>query len=116
GKDFDPDNVQEGFLQGYLLKRVLKHIYTSPSSALINDGEKITVHSGSAKLHNMQKVKAEHIAYAFVQARYGISSCDKWSKNDGKYSYRDAYYRTIKAIREAPDSNWAKSLLEWWNK
>jgi hypothetical protein len=80
----------------------------------------------------MQKVEAEHIAYAFVQVRflifystldlmywqahYGISSRDKWSENDGKYSYRDAYYRTIKAIREAPDSDWAKSLLEWWNK
>ncbi|KIK32433.1 hypothetical protein CY34DRAFT_154688, partial [Suillus luteus UH-Slu-Lm8-n1] len=59
GKDFDPDNVQEGFLQGYLLKRVLKHIYTSPSSALIDDGEKTTVRSGNAKLHNMQKVEAE---------------------------------------------------------
>ncbi|KAG1831916.1 hypothetical protein F4604DRAFT_934190 [Suillus subluteus] len=63
----------------------------------------------------MQKVEAEHIAYAFIQARYGISSRDKWSENDGKYSYRDAYYRTIKAIREAPNPDWAKSLLEWWN-
>ncbi|KAG1854509.1 hypothetical protein F4604DRAFT_1527986, partial [Suillus subluteus] len=34
GKDFDPDNVQEGFLKGYYLKRVFHHIFTSPSSAL----------------------------------------------------------------------------------
>ncbi|KAG2111307.1 uncharacterized protein F5147DRAFT_772028 [Suillus discolor] len=89
----------------------------SPSSALIDDGEKTTVRSGNAKLHNMQKVEAEHIAYAFIQwqARYGISSRDKWSESDGKYSYHDAYYHTIKAIREAPDPDWAKSLLEWWN-
>ncbi|KAG1808896.1 uncharacterized protein BJ212DRAFT_1302796 [Suillus subaureus] len=116
GKDSNPGNVQGGFLQGYLLKQVLRHIYTSPSSVLINDREKTTVCSGNTKLHNMQKVEVEHIAYAFVQACYGISSWDKWSKNDGKYSYCDAYYHTIKAIHKAPDSNWAKSLLEWWNK
>ncbi|KAG2117699.1 hypothetical protein BD769DRAFT_1313690, partial [Suillus cothurnatus] len=34
GKDFDPDNVQEGFLKGYYLKQVFRHIFTSPSSAL----------------------------------------------------------------------------------
>ncbi|KAG1792680.1 uncharacterized protein HD556DRAFT_1198927, partial [Suillus plorans] len=34
GKDFDPDNVQEGFSKGYYLKWVFRHIFTSPSSAL----------------------------------------------------------------------------------
>ncbi|KAG1849025.1 hypothetical protein F4604DRAFT_1973369 [Suillus subluteus] len=90
GKDFVPTNVQEGCFQDYLLKRVLRHIYTSPSSALIDDREKTTVRSGNTKLHNMQKVEVEHIAYAFIQARYGISSCDKWSGNGGKYSYCNA--------------------------
>ncbi|KAG2143968.1 hypothetical protein BD769DRAFT_1636738 [Suillus cothurnatus] len=116
GIDFNIEDIQEGFLKGHILKRVLRHIYTSPSSALIDDGELSVTRSGNAKLHGMYKVEAEHIAYALVQSRFGISSRDKWQETDGNYSYRDAYYRTIKAIREPFDEAWAEELLEWWNK
>lgn len=86
GVDFDIENIQEGLLRGHLLKRVcshffsfvisfyhyiqvLRHIYTSPSSALIDDGELSVTRSGNAKLHGMYTVQAEHIAYALVQVR-----------------------------------------------
>ncbi|KAG1793808.1 hypothetical protein EV424DRAFT_1649225 [Suillus variegatus] len=116
GVDFDVEDIQEGLLRGHLLKRVLRHIYTSPSSALIDNGELSVTCSGNAELHGMYKVEAKHIAYALVQSRFGISSRDKWQETDGNYSYRDAYYRTIKAIREPFDEAWAEELLEWWNK
>ncbi|KAG1831447.1 hypothetical protein DFJ58DRAFT_872051 [Suillus subalutaceus] len=95
---------------------VLQHIYTSPSSALIDDGELSVTRSDNAKLHGMYKVEAKHIAYALIQSRFGISSHDKWQETDGNYSYRNAYYRTIKAIQELFDEAWAEELLEWWNK
>ncbi|KAG0696451.1 hypothetical protein DFH29DRAFT_1004526 [Suillus ampliporus] len=116
GIDFDIEDIQEGFLKGHILKRVLRHIYTSPSSTLIDDGELTVTRSGNVKLHSMYKVEAEHIAYAFVQSCFGISSCDKWQETDGNYSYCDAYYCTIKAIRELFNEVWAEELLEWWNK
>ncbi|KAG2142232.1 uncharacterized protein EDB93DRAFT_1252293 [Suillus bovinus] len=50
-----------------------------------------------------------------MKSHFGISSHDKWQKIDGNYNYRDAYYRTIKEIREPFDDVWAKELLEWWN-
>ncbi|KAG2130823.1 uncharacterized protein EDB93DRAFT_1108269 [Suillus bovinus] len=85
GKDFDPDNVQEGFLKGYYLKQVFRHIFTSPSSALIPDGETSTVRTCNAKLHGMEKVEPEHIAYVFIQSRFGITARDKWQETDGYY-------------------------------
>jgi len=93
GIDFNIEDIQEGFLKGHILKRVrlylfffllfrlmiyvmqvLRHIYTSPSSALIDDGELSVTRSGNAKLHGMYKVEAEHIAYALVQVRTFVSS------------------------------------------
>ncbi|KAG2130819.1 uncharacterized protein EDB93DRAFT_1263043, partial [Suillus bovinus] len=67
GVDFDAEDIQEGLLRGHLLKCVLRHIYTSPSSTLIDNGELSVTRSGNAKLHGMYKVEAEHIAYALVQ-------------------------------------------------
>ncbi|KIK35590.1 hypothetical protein CY34DRAFT_95817, partial [Suillus luteus UH-Slu-Lm8-n1] len=116
GNDFDPDNVQEGFLKGYYLKRVFRHIFTSPSSALIPDGETNTIRGCNAKLHGMEKVEPEHIAYAFIQSQFSIAARDKWHETDGCYKYSEAYTRLIKAIREAPDRTWAESLLQWWNQ
>ncbi|KAG1774443.1 hypothetical protein EV702DRAFT_974801, partial [Suillus placidus] len=69
GNDFDPEDIIEGLFHGYLLERVTKHIFTSPSSAL-----KVGVSSGTracnAKLHGMIRVEAEHIAYAAVQVTF----------------------------------------------
>ncbi|KAG2357794.1 hypothetical protein BDR07DRAFT_1490321 [Suillus spraguei] len=117
GTDFDPDNVQEGFLKGYYLKWVFCHIFMSPSSALIPDGEmNVTDHRCNAKLHGMKKVEPKHIAYTFIQSQFSIAMCDKWQETDGCYKYSEAYTRLIKAIQEAPDQTWAESLLQWWNK
>ncbi|KAG1858666.1 hypothetical protein C8R48DRAFT_606307, partial [Suillus tomentosus] len=110
GKDFDPDNVKEGFSKGYYLKWVFRHIFTSPSSALVPDGEIIPSHGCNAKLHGMEKVEPEHIAYAFIQV------CALMDFNDYLTNYNEVYTRFIKAIREAPDQTWAESLLQWWNQ
>ncbi|KAG2156559.1 uncharacterized protein EDB93DRAFT_1062754, partial [Suillus bovinus] len=34
GEDFDPKQVQKGLLEGYLIERVMKHLFTGPSTAL----------------------------------------------------------------------------------
>ncbi|KAG1796085.1 uncharacterized protein HD556DRAFT_1234928 [Suillus plorans] len=69
GEDFDAEDIIEGLFRGYLLERVAKHIFTSPSSAL-----KVGVSNGTracnAKLHRMTGVEAEHIAYAAVQVSF----------------------------------------------
>lgn len=75
-----------------------------------------TIRVCNAKLHGMEKVEPEHIAYAFIQSRFSIAARDKWHETDGCYKYSEAYTRLIKAIRDAPDQTWAESLLQWWNQ
>ncbi|KAG1810516.1 hypothetical protein EV424DRAFT_1542886 [Suillus variegatus] len=115
GENFNPLDMQNGLFKGYLMKRVFQHIFKGPSSALANDGEVVTTRSGNAKLHNMLKVDAEHVAYTFVQCHFSISLRDKWQAMDGKYDYHEAYYRIIRAIQEPFNQTWVDSLLEWWN-
>ncbi|KAG1718813.1 uncharacterized protein EDB91DRAFT_1089765 [Suillus paluster] len=102
GEDFDPEDIIEGLFRGYLLERVIKHIFTSPSSAL-----KAGVSSGTrtcnAKLHGMKEVGAEHIAYAAVQARFAISSLEKWKDHDGLFYYTNFYTRIVNLIRGRKD-------------
>ncbi|KAG2127288.1 uncharacterized protein EDB93DRAFT_1109329 [Suillus bovinus] len=115
GKDFDPDDIIEGLFRGYLLSRVAKHIFTSPSSAL-SAGVSNGTHPCNAKIHGMSTVEAEHIAYAAVQAHFGISSLDKWKDKDGLFHYSDFYYRITRLIRERRDGEWVDSLLAYFNE
>lgn len=112
----------------------MKHLFTGPSTALSADGESIGTRPCNARLHNMTTVEAENIAYGviqvcpsrvqmfllmlhdfLIQSRFAIGSLDKWKEDDGTYNYRDAYYRIISTIRDAPDPSWAKALHEHWN-
>ncbi|KAG1732695.1 uncharacterized protein EDB91DRAFT_1251737 [Suillus paluster] len=115
GEDFDPEDIIEGLFRGYLLERVIKHIFTSPSSAL-----KAGVSSGTracnAKLHGMKEVGAEHITYAAVQARFAISSLEKWKDHDGLFYYTNFYTRIVNLIRGRKDEGWVNSLLGHYNE
>jgi len=56
------------------LIQVLKHIFTSPSSAL-SSGVSNGTRPCNAKIHGMSEVEAEHIAYAAVQVILLFSAC-----------------------------------------
>ncbi|KAG1750377.1 uncharacterized protein EDB91DRAFT_1078427 [Suillus paluster] len=120
GEDFDPKDIIEGLFRRYLLERVTKHIFTSPSSAL-----KAGVSSGTracnAKLHGMKEVGAEHIAYAAVQSVFyrlalPLSSLEKWKDHDGLFYYTDFYTRIVNLIRGRKDEEWVNSLLGHYNE
>ncbi|KAG1718725.1 uncharacterized protein EDB91DRAFT_1258319 [Suillus paluster] len=93
---------------------VIKHIFTSPSSAL-----KAGVSSGTracnAKLHGMKEVGGEHIIY-ILQARFAISSLEKWKDHDGLFYYTNFYTRIVNLIRGRKDEGWVNSLLGHYNE
>ncbi|KAG1744757.1 hypothetical protein EDB19DRAFT_1826902 [Suillus lakei] len=109
----DPHGMKAKFDSTSL--KVTKHIFTSPSSAL-----KAGVSSGTracnTKLHGMKEVRAEHIAYAAVQARFAISSLEKWKDHDGLFYYTDFYTRIVNLIRARKDEGWVDSLLGHYNE
>ncbi|KAG1846262.1 hypothetical protein F4604DRAFT_1688468 [Suillus subluteus] len=114
GRDYDDEAMAEGLLWGYLLERVMRHIFTGPSTALGNDSR--ATPSCNAVLHDMTTVEAEHIAYGCVQVRFGISSCNKWAEIDGQFNYREFYYNIIDFIRDGGDKDWVEDLRKWWNE
>ncbi|KAG1726130.1 hypothetical protein EDB19DRAFT_1914745 [Suillus lakei] len=113
GCDYDDEAMTEGLFQGYLIERVLRHIFTGPSTALGQDSR--ATRTCNAALHDMTTVEAEHIAYACVQARFGISAQNKWSDIDGKFKYPEFYYNIIDFIRDCGDTDWVQELKKWWN-
>ncbi|KAG2093896.1 uncharacterized protein F5147DRAFT_820813 [Suillus discolor] len=114
GSRYDKDAMHEGLFQGYLIERIMCHIFTGPSTALGDDSRATC--SCNASLHDMTTVEAEHIAYACVQARFAISNKNKWSEADGEFNNRAFYYNIIDFIRECEDRDWAEGLLKWWNR
>ncbi|KAI6146242.1 hypothetical protein BKA82DRAFT_152771 [Pisolithus tinctorius] len=110
---WDEENQSDGLFKGYVLERVMCHIFTGPSTAL---GEQSHgTQTCNTILHGMTSVEPEHIAYASVQAHYAMSSKNKWGKVDGDFNYCKFYYGIIKMICKCPNEDWVVDLMKWWN-
>ncbi|KAG1843744.1 hypothetical protein C8R48DRAFT_780584 [Suillus tomentosus] len=96
------------------LLKVMKHVLTGPSSALAGDDFHVS-NSCNAVIHGIMTVEAENIAYAAIQAHSAITSHDKWTAEDGKFSYQKFYYRIIDVICNPPDKAWAAATLQHCN-
>ncbi|KAF8546672.1 hypothetical protein OG21DRAFT_1527674 [Imleria badia] len=114
GSEYDPKEIGKGLFQGYLVECTIKHIFTSPSSALHERAK--GARSGNAKIHKMRVIEPEHIAYTAMQARFMILSAEKWSDQDGLFNYTEYYYRIIHLIHETKDRAWVNGLIECYNK
>ncbi|KAE9403743.1 hypothetical protein BT96DRAFT_917315, partial [Gymnopus androsaceus JB14] len=64
----------------------------------------------------MRKVTGRNIAYAAVQARFGISVAEKWDALDGHFNYADFYTEIVDFFEDYPDDKSVVDLLEWWNE
>ena len=49
------------------------------------------------------------------QARFGISSREKWKQHDGNFDYADFYYRIVNFLTSKADVKWCKSLYSYLN-
>ncbi|KAF8443775.1 hypothetical protein L210DRAFT_933242 [Boletus edulis BED1] len=112
--EYDPNDIGKGLFQGYLMDHTSKHILTSPSSALHERAK--GARSGNAKIHKMKTIKPEHVTYTAMQARFMISSAEKWSNQDGLFNYTEYYYRIIRLLHETKNRAWVDSLIEYYNE
>ncbi|KAF8119243.1 hypothetical protein EV363DRAFT_1245514 [Boletus edulis] len=101
GRKFNEDSLLEGFFCGFYIERVTRHIFTGPSTGMGGDarGSK----PNNSELVQMDCVEGAHLAYAAVQARFGISSKNRWTEQDGNFDYRNFYYGLIEMIDDYPD-------------
>ncbi|KAJ7686356.1 hypothetical protein B0H17DRAFT_1204268 [Mycena rosella] len=110
---YDEDDLDKGLLRGPLILRVLRHVWTAPSSALFGLDNGIP-RSCNARLHNVFTVDKEMIGYAGVQARIMLSTTE-WKPRDGSYNYEDLF-KSILNLFEDPEDPWAWETLAWYQQ
>ncbi|KAF8130925.1 hypothetical protein K438DRAFT_2032079, partial [Mycena galopus ATCC 62051] len=107
---FDPDDPEKGLFRSQFILRVLRHIWTAPSSAL--HGAKKVPRMCNARTHGQMKVTPEMLGYACVQARTLISTSD-WTHKDGKYNYEKLFANVVDLFEVDETDVWAVETLEW---
>ncbi|KAJ7691312.1 hypothetical protein B0H17DRAFT_1201167 [Mycena rosella] len=110
---YDKDNLDKGLLRSPLILRVLRHVWTTPSSTLFGLDNGIP-HICNARLHNVFTVDKEMIGYAGVQARLMLSTTE-WKPRDGSYNYEDLF-KSIVNLFEDPEDLWARETLAWYQQ
>ncbi|KAG6851912.1 hypothetical protein C0991_005040, partial [Blastosporella zonata] len=110
----NPDNVMEGFLRGYLLLCVYRHIFTSPSSSMT--GSRDATKPAKAHIHKLEMVTGCTITYTAVQAHFALSSCARWDIKDGKFNLQSLFNNIVALFESAPKDPWVVETLNWWNE
>jgi len=125
--EFDLDDVEKGLLQGELLIKVYKYIFTSPRSVK-DDGEndpsqpskrkkaRPSSKRSVASLIGLKTVTPRSLAYAAVQLRVALSDTDYWQDHDGAFDYILFYNNVIDYLEPTGPEAQAdvKKLLSWW--
>ncbi|KAK0471676.1 hypothetical protein IW261DRAFT_1571729 [Armillaria novae-zelandiae] len=106
-----------GLLKSNLLLTAYHAVFTSPSSALHEDGPRCT-RPGNAVKHKITKVSVTLIAYIACQVCFVITSQPTFTGGGGKgdFNYRKFYHNIVMAVNEFMDNNDHLELLAWWNE
>ncbi|KAG1808013.1 uncharacterized protein BJ212DRAFT_1201286, partial [Suillus subaureus] len=120
---YDARNPRDGLFKGKLLLKTFKAIFTSPTSAELDDPEQ----TGSdewrtccdvAGLLNMKSTQPRAIAYAAVQLCIALSSASSWRIMDDDFN-SEVFYNHIVDFFELPPTqdaaNEVDDILLWWN-
>jgi len=114
GQQYNASNEAAGLFRGHLLLRVMKHIYTSPSSVFSETP--INPRAGNtrtnASIIKMTEVTPHSIAYAAVQTRFCISDVKEWHTRDRDFDYVEFYWFLIETL-ETPV---CKPILSYFNE
>ncbi|KAJ7141094.1 hypothetical protein C8R44DRAFT_866749 [Mycena epipterygia] len=98
GHVYDPEDMEDGLLEGQALFAVAKHVYQGPSAALkapgYNRGK-----AGNAALNGVTSLTGRDVAYVACQLRFALSSQHNWNNMDGTFSYPDFYWTVVDILR-----------------
>ncbi|KAG1736386.1 hypothetical protein EDD22DRAFT_777037 [Suillus occidentalis] len=111
---YDGTRKSMGCLRGYYLKRVFRHIFTGPSSALSPNGRKGTK-TPKGRIHGMTTPTPHAIAYAAVQAYFQLSSATQWCKIIDEFDLVELYDRILTMFKDdGAGASWIKETIEHW--
>ena len=136
--EFDSENPKHGLLQGELLLRVYRHIFSGPTSTL--GGKPRGGQCARGVSNGLTQPTPEMIAYVTMmvcicymygllvtypaEARWALSSSKSLGDDDDQgFRLDDFYYKIIELLdEEAPmrrekfDKTWAEATLAWWKE
>ncbi|KAI0070474.1 hypothetical protein K474DRAFT_1776783 [Panus rudis PR-1116 ss-1] len=105
GRQYEEHNELPGLFRGHLLLRVMKHIYTGPSTWNKGPGHQTCKLSNAQRMDMGERVTARAIAYAAVQARVAICSASEWSTEDMDFSHEEFYWAVVETIEDESEAN-----------
>ncbi|KAF7296238.1 hypothetical protein HMN09_01092800 [Mycena chlorophos] len=117
----DPAAVRktnDGLFLGFLVIRVLRHVWTGPSTAEKGLANKPAIPAQcSSRRHRCFKFTPRMVAYAVCQVRTMLHAGD-WGKKDGKYSYQTLFNGVVKLLSSEAEGieAWAQQTLEALNE
>ncbi|KAJ7760883.1 hypothetical protein DFH07DRAFT_957414 [Mycena maculata] len=109
---YDPLAPEVGLLRSLFLLRVLRHIWTTPSSAM--DGATKLKQISNARAHGQLIITPPMIAYGCCQARTMLSTSE-WKRKDGKYNYERLFDAVVELFKN-PAGAWTIETLAWYQK
>ncbi|KAG2072364.1 hypothetical protein BDR04DRAFT_1013657, partial [Suillus decipiens] len=130
---YNARNPRDGLFKGKLLLKAFKAIFTSPTSAELDDPEQagsneVSVHGHSngeqhthcdvAGLLNMTSIQLRVIAYITIQLCFALSSANSWQIMDDDFNSKVFYNHIVDFFELPPTQDAAKEvdgILLWWN-
>ncbi|KAJ7624002.1 hypothetical protein B0H17DRAFT_1151423 [Mycena rosella] len=98
GYVFNPDDLEDGLLEGHTLFAVAKHIHQGPSAALKPAGY-TRGKAGNAALNGVTFLTGRDVAYLACQLRFALSSQQSWSGMDGSFNYQVFFWSIVDLLR-----------------
>ncbi|KAG1759764.1 hypothetical protein EDD22DRAFT_782140, partial [Suillus occidentalis] len=116
---YDPLNPTKGLFQGTLLLKTFKYIFTSPTSAEMEEGqEQLSPELLSTQGHPKQR-RTDGERHTRCDLRFALSSTGSWRVIDDEFNHQEFYDNIVDFLELSATSDAAKEvedLLLWWNR
>ncbi|KAG1820134.1 hypothetical protein EV424DRAFT_1322953, partial [Suillus variegatus] len=117
-EQYDSQKPTNGLFKGRLLLKTFKFIFTSPTSAEMEDQEELNPNDISAQGHPKQRRTAGE-RRTRCDLRFALSSTGSWRVIDDEFNHQDFYNNIVDFLElpMTPDaSKEVDDLLLWWNR
>ncbi|KAJ6516980.1 hypothetical protein DFH09DRAFT_1332652 [Mycena vulgaris] len=110
---YNPTDPEKGLFRSKFLLRVIRHIWTTPSSVM--DGADTLKKVSNARAHSQFRMNGRMIGYGCSQARTLISTSD-WTAKDGSYNYEKLFNAVVALFEDDPTDPWVIDTLTWYQE
>ncbi|GLB41608.1 hypothetical protein LshimejAT787_1002080 [Lyophyllum shimeji] len=122
---YDPEDLDKGLMRGPLVVRIWRHLFTSPSSAVIPLGQQRAVKTKGcqATMNGLTTPTPATIAYAALQTYWMLCPLDDWRLDDGVFDKQEFFRNVVNIFSmgqwedvDSENNEWAEETLRWWEE